>query len=333
MVDDTAPTIDPLVQAVALFTAAEVYNGDPLRPDLETPTPAEIVAALSPDERRERVHYLIDQAHDIVDQALASHLDGRKVVAVCVLYSGGNDSTTLAHLFHHEATHAIHANTTIGIESTREFVRETCKAWGLPLIEKVAPESYRDLVLGNDARGIPRGFPGPAMHFFYYTRLKERCLDAARRDLITNGRTERVLFLGGRRRAESARRSKIPLYEAQGSVIWISPLAMWTKLDLNTYRDIYTDVPRNPASDLIHMSGECLCGAFAHPGELDEVGEWFPEVVAEIRALEAEVEAAGVPEPYCRWGHGEGKPSEVGRACGNCISRGQLSFDNLEPHA
>lgn len=313
----------------ALFTAADVYSGDPLNPDLVTPTPAEIVASLTSDERRERVHNLIVQAGDIVDMAITAHLGGRKLVGTAILYSGGNDSTTLAHLFRYEADWAIHANTTIGIESTREFVRETCKAWGLTLIEKVAPESYRDLVLGTDARGIPRGFPGPAMHFFHYTRLKERCLDAARREIITNPRTERVMFLGGRRRAESARRSEIPLYEVDGSVIWCSPLAMWTKLDLNTYREIHKDVPRNPASDLIHMSGECLCGAFAHPGELDEVGEWFPEVVAEIRALEAEVRAAGVPEPYCRWGHGEGKPSEVGRACGNCISRGQFSFDDL----
>jgi hypothetical protein len=93
---------------------------------------------------------------------------------------------------------------------------------------------------------------------------------------------------------------------------------------------MHPDVPRNPASDLIHMSGECLCGAFAHPGELDEIGEWYPDVVAEIRALEAEARAAGIPEPFCRWGHGEGKPSEVGRACGNCLTRGQLNFDGEE---
>ena len=314
----------------ALFTAADVYNGDPLRPDLETPTPDEIVASLTREQREERVHYLIEQAQDIVELALRAHLGGRRLVGMAILYSGGNDSTTLAHLFRHEADYAIHANTTIGIEQTREFVRETCKGWGLQLIEKVAPESYRDLVLGTDARGIPRGFPGPAMHFFHYTRLKERSLDEARRELVKNPRQERLLFLGGRRRAESARRAEVPLFEADGSVIWASPLAMWTKLDLNTYRDIHKDVPRNPASDLIHMSGECLCGAFAHPGELDEVAEWFPDVVAEIRALEAEVRAAGVPEPYCRWGHGEGKPSEVGRACGNCLIRGQMTLGEGE---
>lgn len=309
----------------ALFTPADVYQGDPLDPDLETPTPDEIVASLTPAEREDRVHTLIAQAWDIIDLALDAHLGGRKYKGAFILYSGGNDSTTLAHMFRHHAQGAIHANTTIGIEQTRQFVRDTCAGWGLRLIEKKAPESYRSLVLGRWG-----GFPGPALHYLAYQRLKERQLDAARNEIIDNPRSERVLFLGGRRRAESARRKDVPLHEADGSVIWASPLAMWTKLDLNTYRVIHPDVPRNPASDLIHMSGECLCGAFAHPGELDEVGEWFPEVVAEIRGLEAEARAAGIPEPFCRWGHGEGKPSEMGRACGNCAMRGQMTFDGGE---
>ena len=31
---------------------------------------------------------------------------------------------------------AIHANTTIGIEETRDFVRNTCEEWGLALMER-----------------------------------------------------------------------------------------------------------------------------------------------------------------------------------------------------
>lgn len=314
----------------ALFTAADVYNGDPLRPDLDTPTPAEVVASLTSDERRERVHHLIVQSGDIVDMAITEHLGGRKLVGMAVLYSGGNDSTTLAHLFRHEVDWAIHANTTIGIEATRQFVRDTCRAWGLPLIEKYPPHTFRELVLGLDMKNPkPRGFFGPSMHWLAYTRLKERCLMDARRDLVTNPSKERVLFLAGRRRAESVRRADVPLHERRGSIIWASPLAMWTKLDLNTYRDIHRDVPRNPASDLIHMSGECLCGAFAHPGEREEIRAWFPDVIDEIEAIEAEVKAAGVPEPLCRWGHGEGRAndSSPGLACGNCITRGQIAFD------
>lgn len=92
---------------------------------------------------------------------------------------------------------------------------------------------------------------------------------------------------------------------------------MWTELDLNTYRALH-DVPRNPVADLIHMSGECLCGAFAKPGELDEIGYWFPETKAEIEALEVEVRAAGHREAICKWGHGQGSPSKAGPLCSSC---------------
>ena len=312
----------------ALFSPADVYDGDPLNPDMETPTPAEVVAALTPDEREERVHNLVSQSWDIVEDAITAHIDGHRLVATVVLFSGGNDSTTLAHMFKDYAQAAAHANTTIGIEETRKYVRDTCAAWGLPLIEKYPPHTFRELVLGLDMkRPRPRGMFGPSMHWLAYTRLKERCLMDVRRDLVKDPRTERVLFLGGRRRAESVRRSDVPLHERRGSVIWASPLAMWTKLDLNTYRAMF-DVPRNEVSDLIHMSGECLCGAFAHPGEREEIRAWFPDVIAEIESIEAELSEAGVPEPLCRWGHGEGRASDSspGLACGNCITRGQMTF-------
>ncbi|GGM78323.1 hypothetical protein GCM10012275_56220 [Longimycelium tulufanense] len=215
-----------------------------------------------------------------------------------MLFSGGNDSTVLTHLMRQRATHAIHANTGIGIEQTRQFVRDTCRAWGLPLIEKRPPTGsrYRDLVLDQ-------GFPGPAHHFKMYQRLKERGLRQARAELVDNGRRQRVVFLAGRRREESRRRQEIPLHEREGSVIWASPLALWTKVDLNTYRRMF-EVPTNPVADLLHMSGECLCGAFAKPGELDEIRFWFPDVAAEIENLAAEARQSGVPPERCRWGWG-----------------------------
>lgn len=286
--------------------------------EIDRPTPVDLVAALTPTQREERVWDLITQANRILRDALAEHLGDHSLAGIVALFSGGNDSTTLAHLFRDHLTHAAHANTGIGIEETREFVRQACRDWSLPLIEKHPPMSYRDLLL-ETVKGAPRGFPGPAMHWLMYTRLKERCLEQVRAELVTNGRRQRVVFLAGRRRDESNRRAKIVLHERRRSVIWVSPLANWTKLDLNTYREIF-DVPRNPVSDKLHMSGECLCGAFAKPGELDEIRYWYPEVAAEIDSIAAEVAAAGAAEPRCRWGHGQGEPSiKAGMLCSSCV--------------
>ncbi|MDO3023459.1 hypothetical protein DDK07_07620 [Mycobacteroides abscessus] len=286
-----------------------------LRPDLIAPTSLHEVAYLTGPQRELRLARLIEQAHSIVDQAIAEHCNGRTLVASCVLFSGGNDSTVLAHLMRARADYAVHANTTIGIEETRQFVRNTCADWELPLLERRPPQSYRELV-------IERGFPGPAMHFKIYQRLKERSLRTVRRELVASPRRERVLYIAGRRRSESVRRQDVPLHEREGSTIWASPLAMWTKLDLNTYRLVMGDVPVNRVSELLDMSGECLCGCFAKPGELDRIRAHFPETGAEIDELQSQVRAAGHLGLTARWGWGwqrpVPKPSRVGPLCTSC---------------
>ena len=93
----------------------------------------------------------------------------------------------------------------------------------------------------------------------------------------------------------------VPVQEWE-SKVWVSPLWDFTKIGVTEYvRD--HGLARNPVSDALHMSGECLCGAFAHPGELDTLALWYPAVAAEIRALEGEVAAAGFP-----WGWEHGPP-------------------------
>lgn len=273
--------------------------------------------------REQRLADLVEQAHNIYRDAVAEHItsDGREHVATLLLFSGGNDSTVLAHMFRSEATHAVHANTGIGIEATRQFVRDTCASWDLPLIEEHPPPGST-----YDENVMEQGFPGPAHHWKMYQRLKERALRAARKRVLDNPRRQRVVLLAGRRRAESARRTLrgIPAAERDRSAVWVSPLVDWTALDLNTYRTVYPDCPTNLVAALLHMSGECLCGAFAKPHELDEIGYWFPEVSQRIADLEARVRDAGIPEPRCRWGWGAdrtARPSRSGRLCSSCDAR------------
>ncbi len=275
---------------------------------------------LSP-ARVQRVQELIAEAVDILNDTIEEQITTQKryAVAICCLFSGGNDSTVLTHLFRRVADYAVHINTGIGIDATRTFVRNTCAGWNLPLIEEHPPagSTYEELV-------IDRGFPGPAHHWKMYTRLKERGLEAVRTKLVPLPFKQRVVYLAGRRRDESHRRAAVPTTGRKRSIVWCSPLVNWTALDMNTYRAMY-DVPRNPVADLIHMSGECLCGAFAKKGELDEIGTWFPEVREHIEELQAKVAAAGHPPERCRWGWGayrrsgaQVKPSKSGPLCSSC---------------
>lgn len=298
-----------------LFPERDAYDGDPLRPDLIAPCPPGVVASLTGLERRIRVGRLIEQAHEILTDAVTVHAEGHTITGHLILFSGGNDSTVLAHLMRNRADAAVHANTGIGIEQSRQFVRDVCRGWNLELIEEHTPERYEDLV-------IEHGFPGPAHHMKMFQRLKDRPLMQVRGRYVSNGYRERVVFIAGRRRAESTRRKNIPIHERRDAVIWASPLVMWTKFDMNTYRLMQAEagdpVPVNEVSDLIHMSGECLCGAYAKPGELEELRVWFPDVVQTIESLEARVRAAGIRAPFDRWGHGVGKPSGSGPLCDGC---------------
>ena len=249
------------------------------------------VSRLPRSQRELRVVELVRESHSLLDVGIANHIiaDNRSLRGVVTLFSGGNDSTVLAHVFKGRSTHAAHANTGVGIEQTRQYVRDVCADWGLPLLERKPPredDSYRAQVLMH-------GFPGPGRHARMYQRLKERALGLIATELVLQPLRQRVVYLAGRRRTESSRRANVPELERWGSVVFVSPLVNWTKPDMNTYRIMTAKdllpggrVPVNEVSDLIHMSGECLCGAFASYNERDMISEWYPEAFFDIEELQ-----------------------------------------------
>jgi 3'-phosphoadenosine 5'-phosphosulfate sulfotransferase (PAPS reductase)/FAD synthetase len=158
-----------------------------------------------------------------------------------------------------------------------------------------------------DALAMRYGFPGPGQHGTMYIRLKERPLDALVRSQKRH-RRDRLILSTGARSSESKRRiGHVQPMRRDGVKVWVNPLHDWLKfecLDLIAALGI----PRNPVVELIHMSGECLCGAFAEPGELNEIALWYPQTATHIRQLEAAVAAAGIAA--CKWGE---RPPTKGR--------------------
>lgn len=260
----------------------------------------------------------ISRSYGLLARVVGEVDETHELTAICVLYSGGNDSTVLAHLLRDVADYAVHINTGIGVEETREFVRQTCQDYKLPLIEEHPPPgaTYDELVMRF-------GFPGPAGHQLMFSRLKERGLRAVRRRFVTKPRKQRIIFCAGMRVFESSRRWRnTEETHREGSIVWVSPIAHWTNEHIKEYRQRYEcqldhrhednkrcgDLPRNQVSDTLHMSGECLCGAFAKPNELEEIAFWYPQTAERIRALEARAREAGV---HCVWGT---RPPPKGRS-------------------
>jgi 3'-phosphoadenosine 5'-phosphosulfate sulfotransferase (PAPS reductase)/FAD synthetase len=239
------------------------------------------------------------------------------------LFSGGHDSLCATHvaMTNGYAQEIVHVNTGIGIEATREFVRETCAEHGWPLNELSPPVSYDDLVLEH-------GFPGPAGHQFMYRRLKERCLAQFARERKVGRGADALVYCTGVRKQESARRARGQQQEWERAPklgwTWRAVILEWSKAECNRYIEEH-GLRRNPVVDLLHMSGECLCGAFARPGEIEEIRAWFPETAERISQLELRVVDAG--HHAAVWGQ---RPPNVARdqmwlippgpLCSSCVS-------------
>lgn len=236
---------------------------------------------------------LVSASLAMLDEAVREHQPS----AVFAMFSGGHDSLVATHVAsqHPRFTSAVHINTGIGIEETRDFVRETCKWMGWPLIElHPTGTTYDELV-------VRYGFPGPRQHTIMYSYLKER---AVRRLVREHKRRpgDRVMLVTGVRRQESRRRmGYVEPVIRRGAQVWVAPLADWSRRDVEDYIDAH-GLERNPVAVNLHMSGECLCGAMAHRGEFHEIEFFYPQAAARIRAL-AERIPPGKPR---QWGHGNG---------------------------
>lgn len=258
--------------------------------------------ALSMDE--EGIAAKIRFASGRINEAIIKH----RPIAVFALFSGGHDSLSSTYIAQDFSASAVHINTGIGVPLTRKFVHETCKTLGCELIELKAAEStnakgqpdpqiYKTLVMRH-------GFPGPGVHGMMYSSLKERALRRLARMYGASARGKnprRIMLIAGCRSQESVRRmGNVEPVQVDGRFIWVNPIHDWTKLDTSALIQ-HAGLKRNIIVDLIHKSGECLCGAFAKPGELAELALWPQTRPAynQIIKLQKEAAAAGV---HAVWG-------------------------------
>lgn len=220
-------------------------------------------------------------------------------VAVYVGFSGGDDSLATTHwmMSNVPGCRPLHINTGIGIERTRQHVREVCAQYGWDLLEVRAKE---DCGQDYDAYVMKWGFPGPPLHQRFYNRLKGRAIEKVVRDekaklnRAKGWQRAKVMIATGIRNDESERRMGYGGREVNfvGGQMWVNPLYWRTKAWFMDYIREH-NLPRNPVSELLGMSGECLCGAFAHEGEKAMIRLACPTTADRLDALEAKVRAAG----------------------------------------
>lgn len=248
----------------------------------------------------------ISVAVDRVNAAIKEH----KPIAVFGLMSGGNDSVPATYVasLAKQFDGVVHINTGIGIEATRDFVRQTCTERGWRLLEYKAVENTKadgtPDPMDYEAICLANGFPGPGAHLFMYTQLKERQLRRLERDWKATA-ARPVLYITGVRSSESVRRmGTVEPIKVEGRRVWCAAIREWSKEDCAEVR-IHAGLKQNIVCERIGMSGECLCGAFRKDGELEVLRGW-PEThqcYLRILDLQKRVREAGFP-----WGWGEEAP-------------------------
>lgn len=291
----------------------------------------------------------ITRTGEILAQALADH----PIVGTYWLFSGGNDSVIVGHVLRGHYDAVLHVNTGTGIPQTSHHVRDVATAWGDTLHELHPKNRYDDLVLGRviagsgpnaGVRPIWKGFPGPAGHRVMYRQLKDEPLMRFRRDTLGDQARlprkdrKKIIYLSGMRWGETERRFRnAEAIDPDGSIVWVAPLVHWTDAHMREYRARHrcqqdhehaehrlcapNALPLNEVTEHLHMSGECLCGAYAKPDELDEIEFFYPEAAARLKALEAEAAAAGIER--CLWGKKVGGAADegpAGRLCSSCVA-------------
>ena len=102
----------------------------------------------------------------VPDDVIAEAREGQNVIASFCLFSGGNDSTVVAHRCKDDYEALIHIDTGTAVPGVRDFCEEFAAWLGKPLsILTNTPDTYREIVFKLD------GFPGPAQHNRCYNRL------------------------------------------------------------------------------------------------------------------------------------------------------------------
>lgn len=289
----------------------------------------------------DRVDDMIKAGKSIVQGVIDEH----RPVAIFACWSSGNDSVVTTHFACSNFNAlAINVDTMIGTQRSRDHAVNVAEKFRWPFERKRAtargcPKKHRDgspfdvskLPLGRWIDGdtayeefaLNYGLPGPGMHPRMYQRLKERVFREFKRDAKRgNKATSKVVYITGIRRDESSIRAGYNrAVQVLGSDIWINPFYYFTAADFHAYREEF-GLPRNPVSQVIGISGECLCGTMAKPGERDLIGSVDPDAEAKIATLESHCRDHGLP---CHWGERPEKNSH------DPLQRLLFELDGQEP--
>lgn len=141
--------------------------------------------------------------------------------------------------------------------------------------------AYRDQLIARfGLTGIKTATPEKAAlaeadpENFLWARDPDRCCELRKVLPLAKALEGYEAWITGRKRFQSATRTTLPLFEAEGERVKINPLAGWTQDKLDAYFEMH-DLPRHPLVKQNYLSIGCIpCTSPVRPGEDSRAGRW-----------------------------------------------------------
>lgn len=197
------------------------------------------------------------------------------------MFSGGKDSLVACHKAWKAGLikEVVYCRTGVGLNE--DYVKSTCKKfnWKLTIVEPAPHETFE--------RFVERfNFPHEGMHSAVMGFLKWHPIRKWTREQKKEGRD--IVFISGRRKKESARRMRM---KSNKEKVTTEGMTFWSYIFNMTTSQVWEyinefELERSPTYSTMHLSGDCLCGAFSSKGESDWLSVFHPEMAARFRDLE-----------------------------------------------
>jgi phosphoadenosine phosphosulfate reductase len=188
-------------------------------------------------------------------------------------------------------------DTTIGLDETQQFVKDECKRHGWRLwIRRPPRQTFEEWVLKY-------GFPSQRIHTQIMRIIKYEAMRKFLFERYDIG--EKPCFVGGARRKESLRRMKnmADPISRDGRVWFCNPFidksTEWVYAYLTEHK-----LKKSPSYTNLHISGDCLCGAFAGSSEIMLLRAFYPKIYQKIKSIEERVKVnKDIPDMFKGWGN------------------------------
>ena len=168
-----------------------------------------------------------------------------------------------------------------GVGLNEEYVKKICNRfnWKLNIVEPKIDESYEDFVRRF-------GFPHSGIHNVVMGFLKWHPIRKWFYDQKKLGR--KIIYISGRRKNESTRRMRMKTNKRDlimDGMHFHSPIFDWSTGQVWVYLEEHK-IERSPIYDTMHMSGDCMCGAFSQKGESAFLQMFHPKLAEWLEDLE-----------------------------------------------